>query len=380
MRLQGDCVLLKRVNNLYPLLISDDNLKLALLEVNHSHRWLPHHRPNRTVAWVESDIPARVKELRQIIEDGFDANPVKKKRRYDKSAGKWRDISEPLLWPDQYIHHALVQVLEPVMMRGMDRHCCGSIRGPGIHYGMRQIKRWMKEDVRGTRYCLELDIHHFYDSLKPEVVMQRLRQLVKDHRTLDLAERILSQGVLIGVYCSQWFANTTLQPLDHMIREGGYGVTHYLRYMDNFTIFGPNKRKLPKLLEVIRRWLGDIKLTIKDNWQVFPTASRMPTALGYRYGHGYTLLKKRNLLRLKRQLNRYYRKKRHHRVISRKLAAGLLSRLGQCSHCNSTKVFERIYHGRVQKDCKDVIRRYARKERLQWSTFSGQMTMQELRC
>lgn len=367
---------MKRVNNLYPQLISDENLERAIIEVNSTHRWLPHHNPNRTVAWVESDIPQRVKDLRKIIEDGFEPNPVKKKRRYDKSAGKWRDICEPLLWPDQYVHHALIQVLEPIMMRGMDRHCCGSIRGRGIHYGMRVMKRWMKEDVKGTKYCLELDIHHFYDSLNADIVMSRLRMLVKDHRTLDLAERIIQNGIQIGVYCSQWFANTVLQPLDHMIREGGYGTKHYLRYMDNFTIFSSNKRKLRKLFYTIKEWLEAHGLAVKDNWQIYPTVYRTPTALGYRFGHGYTLLRKRNLLRLKRQLNRYYRKKRKRRKISMRLASGLLSRLGQLQHCNSTQIYKRIYHSRTQKDLKAVVREYSRKERLKWSTFSEQMIIQ----
>ena len=58
---------MKRVKNLYPQLISDDNLKRALLEVNATHRWLPKHKPNKTVAWVESDMEQRVIELREII-------------------------------------------------------------------------------------------------------------------------------------------------------------------------------------------------------------------------------------------------------------------------------------------------------------------------
>ena len=164
---------MKRVKNLYPQLISDDNLKRALLEVNATHRWLPKHKPNKTVAWVESDMEQRVIELREIIVNGFEPQPIIKKRRYDKSAGKWRDICEPVLWPDQYVHHALIQVLEPVMMRGMDRYCCGSIRQRGIHYGMKAIKKWMKEDPKGTKWCLELDIHHFYDSLQPEIEIGR---------------------------------------------------------------------------------------------------------------------------------------------------------------------------------------------------------------
>ena len=367
---------MKRVKNLYPQLISDDNLKRALLEVNATHRWLPKHKPNKTVAWVESDMEQRVIELREIIVNGFEPQPIIKKRRYDKSAGKWRDICEPVLWPDQYVHHALIQVLEPVMMRGMDRYCCGSIRQRGIHYGMKAIKKWMKEDPKGTKWCLELDIHHFYDSLQPEIVMARLRELVKDHQVLDLVERVIADGVQIGVYCSQWFANTTLQPLDHLIREGGFGVKHYLRYMDNFTIFSSNKRKLRKLFYAIQKWLAEHNLGIKDNWQIYLTSIRQPVALVYRFGHGYTMLKKRNLLRLKRQLNRYYYKKRHHRRISMRFASGLLSRLGQLNHCNSTQVMKRIYRGRVQKDLKTVVRRYSRREKLKWSTFSEEMTLQ----
>ena len=139
---------MKRANHLYELLVSDDNLKLAILEVNSTHRWYPQHHPNRTVRWVESDIPARIEDLRNIINGLIDGTttlePPKKKHRYDKSAGKWRDINEPMLWPDQYVHHALIQVLQPVMMRGMDRHCCGSIRNCGIHYGLILIYLWIK--------------------------------------------------------------------------------------------------------------------------------------------------------------------------------------------------------------------------------------------
>lgn len=375
---------MKRVSNLYDILVSDNNLRLALLEVNATHRWYPHHKPNRTVRWVEQNIPQRVEELREIINGLIDGTqelkPPKKKHRYDKSAGKWRDINEPMLWPDQYIHHALIQVLQPVMMRGMDAYCCGSIRNRGIHYGMKAIKKWMKNDKKGTKYCLELDIHHFYDSVDPKCVIDRMKCLIKDHRIMCLTESILTHGVLIGIYTSQWFANTILQPLDHMIRQGNFGVTHYLRYMDNFTIFSSNKRKLHKLLKAIKKWLAGIGLQVKGNWQVFPTASRMPTALGYRDGHGYTLLKKRNLLRLKRKLRLYYKKKRKHKRISMRMATGLLSRIGQLSHCNRVGVFRRIYRGKVQKDLKDIVRIISRKERLSWNTFLDQTTLQAKRC
>lgn len=66
--------------------------------------------------------------------------------------------------------------------------------GPGIHYGMRGIKKWLRNDPKGTRWCAELDIHHFYESLQPAVVMERMRRLVKDRRVLDLIERVTQGG------------------------------------------------------------------------------------------------------------------------------------------------------------------------------------------
>ena len=58
---------MKRANNLFPKLVSEENLRLAIFAVNVTHRFHPHHRPNRTVARVEADIDRYVKELREII-------------------------------------------------------------------------------------------------------------------------------------------------------------------------------------------------------------------------------------------------------------------------------------------------------------------------
>jgi hypothetical protein len=208
--------------------------------------------------------------------------------------------------------------------------------------------------------------------LKPEVVIDRLRRLIKDKRALDLCRRIIKDGITIGAYTSQWFANTTLQPLDMMIHDKKYRVSHYLRYMDNFTIFSPNKRKLRRLKDDIEDWLRDHQMKLKDTWQIFPTKSRLPTALGYRFGRGYTLLRKRNLFRLKRQIRSYKRKGRAHRRIPYSLAFGLLSRLGQMRHCNSMHLYKKYIGAGIQKKLKTTVRHYMRKERKRWSTSTEQ--------
>lgn len=360
---------MKRKGNLYKELISDENLGRAIDVVNKSHRWVGGHNPNRKVMYIEATKEERIKELRKIIENGFIQKPTRAKRRYDRNAGKWRDIHEPALWPDQYVHHALIQVLEPVMMRGMDHWCCGSIKGRGTQHGIKAMKRWMNRK-KHVKYCAELDIRHFYDNLLPEVVMDRMRHLVKDRKVLDLCERVLKDGVQIGAYTSQWFANTSLQPMDQMIREIG-GIT-YLRYMDNLTLFSDSKKTLKKAVRKINRWLKDHGMELKKNHQVFPTKSRLPNAMGYRFGKGYTLIRKRALLTLRREIRKYQRRKKRHMPITPGMAYAILSRVGRLRHCNSIKLYERYVPKGMQKSLKNVIREYQKGEFVEWNTLLEQ--------
>lgn len=368
----------KRVNNLFQQLISDSNLKKAILEVNASHRWIPGHIPNPCTVWVECTIEERIVDLRRIIEVGFEQAPPRVTERWDASARKMRTICEPRQWPDQYVHHALVQVLMPVMMRGMDHYCCGSIRRRGASYAQRAIIGWM-DDTKGTRYCLTCDIRHFYDSLQPEVVMSRMRRLIKDRRTIDLIWCIIKDGVKIGFFTSQWLANVTLQPLDAMIRESGV-AKHYVRYMDNITIFGSNKRDLHKLKKRIDAWLVDHALQLKGDWQVYRVTTaqkktplkkprngfarsklRLPDAVGYRYGRGYVIPRKHNLIRIKRVISRYRRKRDRGERVSYHFAMSVMSRLGQLKHCNNRNIYASLFRGeRIQRELKRIIRAHGR--------------------
>ena len=354
---------MKRAKHLYEKLISESNIKDAIIEVCKTHRWNKHHRRNRTVLWIENSIDSRVKDIRNIIVNGYEPSPVTYKRIYDQSAGKWRDICKPKIWPDQCVHHAIIQVLQPIFMRGMDRWCCGSIKGRGTHYGINAIKKWMKNDRKGTKYCAELDIYHYYENITSEVVMNRCRQLIKDHKMLSVIERVLKLGVLIGCFFSQWFANVILQPLDHALRENNFRITHYIRYMDNFTIFSPNKRKLHAAIEFISDWLKQHGLRLKDNWQLFPVKKRMPSALGYRFGRGFTLLRKKNLFKLKRKAIAFKKKIANRKKIPPKLAAGLISRIGQLKHCNNLNIRNKLLNKGDLKILKNIIR----EEQKKWS-------------
>lgn len=371
---------MKRVDDLWQEIVSDKNLTEAIDAVNKSHRWCVPGKPNKKVVEVELHKPEYVVMLRKEIEDFIQA-PTKKKRRWDKNAKKWRDIEEPRLWPDQYVHHALIQVIQPIMMRGMDRWICGSIPGRGAIDGVRIIKKWMK-NPKATRLCAEADIYHFYKSLSPKIVMERMRHLIKDAKVLNLIWRIIKDGVKIGFYTSQWFGNVVLQPLDQAIRSSGVHMS--IRYLDNFTMFSSKKRTLWKTVQMIGKWLVDHEMKLKGNWQIFKVRNkqpreytvngtcrvrdRLPNALGYRFGRGFTLLRKNGLLNIKRQVRRFLQKVNAGKYIPVKHCYALLSRLGRLRHCNRVRIYAMYIPNGTQNIAKRIIRKHQRKERIEWNS------------
>lgn len=227
------------------------------------------------------------------------------------------------------------------------------------------------------------ELHLSTTDLRMQVrVAKHERRALQADRARSLREDGMEYGVLIGAFFSAWFLHLTLQPLDLMIHQKQYGVSHYVRQMDNFTIFGSNKRKLRRLLEDIKKWLAEIGMKIKGNWQIFRVGftpkverahqalpkkkqrhrrPRLPSALGYRFGHGYTILRKHNLFRLKQSLHLYYYRRDRNRVISFKRASGLISRLGQLRKCNHQQVLDRHYQPKTMFALKKVVRKECRR-------------------
>lgn len=337
---------MKRVGFLWEKFISEENILRAIKEVNKTHR-TKHGRPNKKVKWVEETIEDRVEDLKKIIENNFIPAKTKEKRIYDKSAQKYRIIHEPPLWPDQYIHHMLIQVLEPIMMRGMDYWCCASIKGRGTKRGIKGIKKWIKDDLNSV-YAAELDIYHFYENLQPQVVMKRMKKLIKDKKILDFISILISTGITIGAYFSQWFANTVLQELDWFIRQE-LKLPYYIRYMDNLTLFSNNKKYLHYCINKIKERLLSLKLRLKNNWQVFPINKRLICALGYRFNKNFSLLRKRSLFKLKRHYRIVLNKFQKHKRIGFVLASGLIARIGQFKWCNNYNLCKYIDKGIIMK-------------------------------
>ena len=142
-------------------------------------------------------------------------------------------------------------------------------------------------------------------------------------------------GVPIGNYLSQYFANFYLSYFDHWIKEVKH-VRYYFRYADDMVFLAPDKNSLHKLLAEIRQYIeGNLKLCIKENYQVFPVMARGIDFVGYKFYHTHTLLRKSIKKNMARML--------HYNPNTQSKA----SYKGWTDHCDSGNLVKTLYREAV---------------------------------
>jgi RNA-directed DNA polymerase len=295
----------KRVGYLYPAICDIENIKKAIMKSSLGKR---HQRRVKDIIENIDYYSAQIQ--RMLLEKTYIPSPYIVITLRDGATQKVRTIHKPKYYPDQIIHWALMLQLEPIIMRGMYQHNCGSVPGRGTSYGQKILRRWLDNDRRGTKYCLKLDIKKFYPSVNNDILMQMFQRKIKDIDTLRLINAIIDseQGLPIGNYTSQWFSNFYLQTLDHWIKEY-MGIKYYVRYVDDLVLLGGNKKHLHKVKRAMDEYLKIIDLKIKDNWQVFRVDKRPIDFLGFKFYRNKTLLRKQNALRIKRRMKKIRKKK-----------------------------------------------------------------------
>lgn len=321
----------KRVGHLYEKMLDKGFIRTTV------YRAVKGRTKRRDCSWVLRNLDGVVDNLyTMLLLDEYRPARYQEKLRYDDSSQKHRTIRTVPFYPDCLVQWLIVEAMkEKVFLRGMDYWCCASVPGRGGGRVFKGISHFIRHHHKSAVYCLQMDVHHFYDSIDIDILMDKLRRRCKDERFLSLMEAVVrassengKSGIGIGYNLNQWLANFFLEDIDRFIRTLP-GVGFYVRYMDNMTIIGPNRRKLRRVRKAVEEKLGEISLELKGDWQVFPIGKRPVQAVGYRYlRSGKMILRKRNWLKLRRQCIRLAERQRTHGFVSPREARSFLSRIG----------------------------------------------------
>ena len=306
-----------------------------------------------SVRRVLKNLDCYAKKLRRLILDGtYEPSPYKECHIIDRGSKKHRVLHKPKFFPDQCIHHAVIRLIKPKLKSRLDTYAISGITGKGTSYGYKAIRRWLSKDARHTKYCLKCDVRHCYENIKPEVIMKIFQKFIKDKKYLALMKKLAYShtSLPLGNYTSSWIENLVLLELDKICHANS---AHYLRYVDDFILLGPNKKKLRNMLLKISLCLAEQGLWLKKNYQIFPVDKRGIDMLGFRFYHTHTLLRKRAVLGFLRVIRKWKKHKTPFR------ARSLLSRIGNTKWYASKNFKEKYLKGINRKELiKYANRRY----------------------
>lgn len=345
---------MKRIGNLYEQIISLENLRLADQKARRgklrSYGVRVHDR-NREANLLALHEALLTKTFRTSEYDVFKVYEPKE-----------REIFRLPYYPDRIVHHAVMNVLEPIWTKVFTYNTYSCIKGRGIEGCARRVGALIKRYEGKPLYCLKIDIKKFYPSIDHGVLKNIVRRKLKDENLLWLLDEIIdsADGLPIGNYLSQFLANLCLAYFMHWVneelpelvrRELGLEQRPCLdsvEYADDIPFLSNRKDVLHSVRRLVDRYLAEeLHLTMKGNWQIFPIArnrqdksGRALDYVGYKFYREQKLIRKsikQNFCRAAAKLNKSRRP-----VPVKEYKMAVASWLGWAQHSNSKHLLKSI--------------------------------------
>ncbi len=303
----------KRVYDLYPQVYAFENLLFAERDAARGKRGRP------DVAAYEYHLEDELLKLGDALREKRWAPGAY--RRHTVREPKERVISAAP-YRDRVVHHALTRVLEPVYARRFIPDSYASRLGKGTHRALDRATQF----ARHFPYVLRCDIVEFFPAMDHAVLRALFRGVIGDQDALWLCDRVLEggarelvnqytpvcfpgdgetapirpRGLPVGNQTSQFWANVYLDPLDQFVKRV-LRCEGYLRYVDDFLLFAPDKHTLHGWRREIIAFLATLRLTLHEaRAAVLPATAGIPF-LGFRVYPDHRLLRRRNAVAFARR-------------------------------------------------------------------------------
>lgn len=277
---------MKRVGYLFEKIVDMDNLILAH---QNARKGKSHYKE---VQWVNANEKEALEKLQKLlVEEKFTTSQYID--RYITDKGKPRKISKLPYYPDRIVHHAVLQIVEPIFFKSLIRDTFQSIKGRGTHDCRKRIQKFLSEHSDEELYFCKIDIKKYYPSIDNSLMKSFVKKKIKCRRTLDLLFDIINsyKGLPIGNYTSQILGNLYLSVIDWFAKQK-LRIKGYFRYCDDILLLGTKeflKARIHRLISEIK----ELYLHVVYKSGVEPIRKRQGFSfIGFRYNPNIFLKQK----------------------------------------------------------------------------------------
>jgi RNA-directed DNA polymerase len=220
-----------------------------------------------------------LREIQEKLQAGiYRFQPARRALIEKEGSQKKRKLGIPTVM-DRIVSQSAHLVLHGIFDSGFTSSNFGFRRGMSQHRAIRHVRQAVIEE---REWCVSIDLESFFDEIPHGLILQLLRQKIRDERFITLIARALKAGVIVeGQYektvkgCPQGspmspiLSNIVLNELDQELERRGH---RYGRWADDFIILVKSERAGTRVMESITRYLeGGLGLPVnKEKSKVAP--------------------------------------------------------------------------------------------------------------
>lgn len=178
-----------------------------------------------------------------------------------------------------------------------------------------------------------------------------MKKYIKDKKLINFTKLLIysgreideKNGIPIGNYTSQYFANIYLNELDQFVKRT-LKIKYYVRYMDDFIILQKNKNDCIKTKKIIADFLcSNLKLELNNKSRYYPYKMGVDFC-GYRTFDTHKLLRNSSKKKIIGKVKKWNNLYKNNVLDIESCTQSLNSWLGHVSHCNSYHLTQKVFN------------------------------------
>lgn len=266
---------------------------------------------------------------------------------------------------DRVVHHALCAVVAPLLMRGFIDDSYANRIGKGTHRAVARYEQYRNRYA----WCLRCDIYRYFPAIDHAILKADFRRRIRCERTLALMDAIVDgsnpqepvhryfpgddlftpferrRGLPIGNLTSQLFANLYLDRLDHYVKEV-LRVPGYLRYVDDFALFGNDPKEIEHWRCELDRFLIGRRLSLHPRKTTLVARTELIEFLGFvLMPDGRRRLPDENVQRFRNRLRGLRDRYRIGGASRDEIVASVNGWIGHAMHANTWRLRHTLFRG-----------------------------------
>lgn len=256
-----------------------DNLLEAILARNNLNEAYLKVKRNRGSAGIDGmtveDMLPYLKEHREELLKSLRQGTYKpkavKRVEIPKPDGGKRKLGVPTVI-DRMIQQAIVQVLQPIYEQLFSDSSYGFRPKRSAHQAISKALKYYK---LGYTQVVDIDLAKYFDTVNHDILIDMLREQVKDERVISLIRKYLKSGVMInglispttegtpqGGNLSPLLSNIYLTSFDRLLESRGH---KFVRYADDCNIYVRSRRAAVRVMNSCVKFLeGKLKLKVNQ--------------------------------------------------------------------------------------------------------------------